>query len=126
MERSVAINKLGKLLGKSLGYRMDPKAPTQEERDAAREELRAANETKKSLNERMDARRLEILQADPEYQRLKADCSEARKRCDALCSITAHYKITVGTSNGLFFHVRAQGDSWEQVIEKLTEKADQS
>ena len=35
MERSVAIKKLGKLLGKKLGYRINTKAPTQEEKAAA-------------------------------------------------------------------------------------------
>lgn len=30
-----------------------------------------------------------------------------------------HYKFTVGTSNGMFFLVKAEGDSWEQVIDKL-------
>lgn len=122
MERSIAIKKLGKLLGKSLGYRVDPKAPLQEERDAARAELRSANEAKKSLDEQRIARSREILQGDAEYQRLKAAYNDATKRCDALFSIANRYKITVGTSNSLFFTVHAQGDSWEQVIGKLTEK----
>lgn len=119
MEQSVAIKKLRKLLGKSLGYQVDPKAPDQEQRDAARAELPVANEAKKFLNERMIARSREILQADSEYQRLKADYEEARKRSEELFSITMHYKITVGTTNGMFFHVRAQGDNWEQAINKL-------
>lgn len=60
MERSIAIKKLRKLLGKSLAYRIDPNAPTREER--------------------------------------------------------------VGSSDGFFFTVLAQGDSWEHVVEKLTKK----
>ena len=35
-------------------------------------------------------------------------------------SVVHHYRFTVGTSNGMFFHIRAQGDSWEEVIEKVT------
>ena len=39
MERKVAINKLTKLLGKKLGYRIDDRAPSPEERTAARAAL---------------------------------------------------------------------------------------
>lgn len=122
MERSVAINKLGRLLGKSMGYRIDLKAPTADERSAAQSELPAAVAIRNSISERKAARLSAILQADAEYQQLKADHEEARKRCDRLGSTTRHFKIMVGTSNDLFFHVRAQGDSWEDVISQLTAK----
>lgn len=122
MERTVAIKKLGKILGKSLGYRVDPKAPNQDDRDEARAKLPAATAKRKALSEQMEARRIAILQADAEYQQLKSAHAEAKKYCDELFSITCHYRFTVGTSNSLFFTVRAQGDSWEEVIAKLTEK----
>lgn len=122
MERAVAIKKLGKILGKSLGYRIDPRAPNQEERDAAQAELREVVPKREALSKAVDARRAEILQADAEYQRLKAEHKEAREACDRLFSITHHYRFTVGVSNSMFFTVHAQGDSWEQVIEKLTVK----
>lgn len=122
MERSVAIKKLGKILGKSLGYRVDPKAPDQDDRDDARAKLRETTPKREALSKQMDARRVEVLQADAEYQRLKAEHAEAKKNCDDLFSITHHYRFTVGTSNGMFFLVKAQGDSWDDVIEKLTEK----
>lgn len=122
MERAVAIKKLGKILGKSLGYRVDTTAPTQDERGEAQAKLPAATVVMKSLNEQMDGRRSAILKADPEYQRLKVEYEAARKHRDKLLSITNHYKITVGVSNSLFFIIKAQGDSWEDVIGKLTEK----
>ena len=118
MERSVAIKKLRKLLGKNLGYRVDPKAPSAEERQAAQTALRIANDNKKQLGERLLAR-LEVLKADPEYQQIQAEYSVARKRADELLSTVSCYKITVGTANDLFFHVAAQGDSWEEVIRKV-------
>lgn len=68
----------------------------------------------------MDARKKAILDADPEYQKLKADYAAADKRCGSLTAITCRYKFTVGTTGELFFHVKAQGDSWEEVIDKLT------
>jgi hypothetical protein len=126
MERAVAIKKLGKILGKSLGYRVDPKAPDQDDRDEARTKLTAASEAKKLLNERMIARSREILEADAEYQQLKAAYGEARKSCEELSEIVRSYRFTVGTSSGMFFMVKAQGDSWEQVIAKLTKVGEPS
>jgi membrane-associated HD superfamily phosphohydrolase len=123
MERAVAIKVLGKLLGKKLGYRVDDKAPTKEERAEARAALTQAIEERNKMNEQRDARYKAILAADEEYQRLFAEAKAARKRTDELSSITRHYKITVGTSEGMFFMVRAEGDTWEEIIAKLTLEA---
>ncbi len=119
MERSVAIKKLTKLLGKSLGYRVDPKAPDQDDRDEARAKLKIANAERDELDKQRKARFEQILQADAEYQRLKAAHGEARKRCDELLSISSHYRFTAGVMNSMFFMVKAQGDSWEEVIAKI-------
>lgn len=122
MERSVAIKKLENLLGKKLAWRINPKAPDAEERQAARETLPAAIAERKALQEQRDARQRELL-ADPEYQRLCAAAKVAAENVDRISSVTRHHKITVGTNEGIFFLVKAEGDSWEQVIEKLTAKA---
>jgi hypothetical protein len=122
MERATAVKKLGKILGKSLGYRVDPKAPNQEDRDDAKAKLRETVPKREALAKAVDARRAEVLLADAEYQRLKAEHAEVKKSCDELLSITCHYRFTVGTSNSMFFHVKAQGDSWEEIIDKLTMK----
>jgi chromosome segregation ATPase len=123
MQRSTAIAKLSKLLGKSLGYRVDPTAPSAWVRDQARAELAQARPQREALAKALEARSREILGADADYQRLKAEVAEAQRHCDALAAVTSHYRFTVGISNSLFFTVKAQGDSWEQVIEKLTPKA---
>lgn len=120
MERAVALKKLGKILGKNLGYRVDPKAPDHDDREEARAKLPAARELRKTLEEKMAARRNAILQADEEYQLLKMDHEAAKTICEKLFSICNHYRFTVGVSNSLFFTIRAQGDSWEEVIAKLT------
>jgi hypothetical protein len=122
MERAVAIKKLGKILGKSLGYRVDPKAPDQDQRDEARAKLKIAGAERDALSKQREARLQELLQADTEYQRLKAECAEAKKRCDELVAISSRYRFTVGVMNSMFFMVKAQGDSWEEVIGKLAEK----
>jgi hypothetical protein len=67
MERAVAIKKLGKLLGKSFGYRLDPKAATREKREAARAALTPAIENRKKLEEQKNERCRAVLAADTEY-----------------------------------------------------------
>lgn len=119
MERAVAIKRLGKLLGKKLGYRVDDKAPKQDDRDAARAALMPAIEERNALQAKRDERRRAILEADAEYKSLCAESRAASERVDKLSSITRHYKFTVGTSEGLFFLIKAEGDSWEQIIDKL-------
>lgn len=119
MERSVALKKLGKLLGKSLGYRVDPKAPDQEQRDEARAKLRVEVEKKKLLDKQKVDRMTFLLTSDPEFQRLKTEYAAQSKVCSDLQSITMHYRFTVGTMGSMFFSVKAQGDSWEEVIKKI-------
>jgi len=119
MRREDAIKKLGKLLGKSLGYRVDPKAPDADEREEALIKLRAATATRNDLKTKMEARRSVILEADAEYRSLLDDWKAASEAANRLMSLTNHYRFTVGTSNGMFFVIKAQGDSWEEVIAKL-------
>ena len=66
MERSVALKKLGKFLGKSLGYRVNDKAPTREERKSPAE-LPAAIAERNALKEKRDERYRAILAGDAEY-----------------------------------------------------------
>lgn len=120
MRREDAIKKLGKLLGKNLGYRVDPKAPDQDERDEARANLKIQRPIRDDLSKRLAARMEELIEADAEYQQLKTAYWQAKENCDKLQSISLHYRFTAGRSNGMFFHVMAQGDSWEEVIAKLT------
>jgi regulator of protease activity HflC (stomatin/prohibitin superfamily) len=122
MERAVAVKKLAKILGKTLGYRVDVNAPDAEQRAAAQAKLAEAISVRDQARQKRDERYKALL-ADQEYQDLVAAHKAAQKIADKL-SFQAHhhYKFTVGTSNGMFFHVRAQGDSWEEVIEKLTTK----
>jgi hypothetical protein len=119
MERSVAIKKLGKLLGKRLGYRVDRDAPDAETRAAVRQQLPGLRAAERKVEAAMDARRAALLAADPEYQALAEAFRLARAGRQAAAA-TSRYRITVGISGAVFFHVKAQGDSWEDVIAKLT------
>lgn len=120
MERTVALKKLERLLGKKLGWRINTKAPSPEERAAAKAALPAAIEERNKLKELRDARHREILAADAEYQRLLVAAKAAVEEVDRLSSTTRHYKITVGVDLGWAFEVKADGDSWEEVIGKLS------
>lgn len=119
MERNVALKKLEKLLGKRLCWRINPKAFTPEEREAAKTAFLAAAAERKRLTELREARYQAILAADAEYQSLREQEREARKRSEHLSGVMMSRKITVGIDNGLFFHVKAEGDSWEEVIAKI-------
>jgi hypothetical protein len=121
MERAVAIKKLTKLLGKSLGYRVNDKAPTHEEREEAKQKLPALAEERKRAQEAVRLRRDVILDRDRELQGLIAIYQQVNKEWERTAGMTHYYKFTVGTSNGMFFHIRAQGDSWEEVISKIEE-----
>jgi hypothetical protein len=125
MERIVAVNKLGKILGKRMGYRIDSKALMADEKEAVRAdfqtEAEALNELKKKKRERFEA----ILKADAEYQSLANECRAAEDRTSRLRSKLRGHKITAGVSSGMFFFIKAQGDSWEEVLAKLNGKANE-
>lgn len=123
MERSAALKKLGKILGKEFCYRVDPNAPTSEERATAATSLPETIASRNDLRARRDARRVEILAGDAEYQALIVSTRAATEVVERLSGICAHYKITVGISESIFFSVKAQGDSWGDVIAQLELKA---
>jgi len=120
MERAVAVKKLTSLLGKKLGYRVDREAPDAEERAAIKQRFDEARVRHDELKQRRRDRFEAVLAADAEYQALHKACAAAHDEMQKAGSGLHSYKFTVGTSNGMFFHIRAQGDSWEEVIAKLT------
>lgn len=122
MDRATAIKKLGKLLGKNMGYRVDPKAPTQDERDEVRAVIYDEIAKRDAIRKQRDERSKAILAADTEYQRLAAESRAASDHVAKLSGALHHYKFTAGTCSGMFFRVEAQGDSWEQVIAELSSK----
>jgi hypothetical protein len=119
MERSVAVKKLHKLLGKGFGYRVDAKAPLQDDRDKARAAIKDAIAERDRLRAECDARRKAVLDGDEEYQKRYNSYKAARECVDSLSSISHRYRVTVGNSNGMFFSVKAQGDNWEEVFAKV-------
>jgi len=120
MQRVTAVKKLGKILGKSFGYRIDLSAPLAEERDEVRKTIPELTKARDAADKAVRERSQALLAADAEYQALVAVYREAKKNANKAFSRSNHFRFTVGTSNGMFFHVKAQGDSWEDVIRKLS------
>lgn len=122
MQRAVALKKLRKLLGDSVCYRVDADAPDADTRKAASLALPTATAAYEKVKKLRDDRRAAVLVADKEYQDLVLACETAAKEAAKIRGLTYRFKFTVGTSNGIFFHVRAEGDSWEDVIDKIKNK----
>jgi hypothetical protein len=114
-----SLPKLNKLLGKGWRYRLDPKAPSAEERAEALAQLPGAeaeyNAAQKACRDRVEA----LLAGDADYQRLRAarDAAQARQR-DLWARVKAS-RITVGTQDQLWFSVHAEGDTWAEIVTKL-------
>jgi hypothetical protein len=113
------LSKLCKLLGEHAAYKFDPKAPDADERKAARELIPGARLQWESYRDARKERADYLLANDDEYQRLKAAEKTARESYDKVSSVTHKYKCTAGTSSSMFFHVKAQGDTWAEVFAKL-------
>jgi hypothetical protein len=113
------MKKLAKMLGKDFGWRVNAKAPNKEERQVAREQLKEANADRDRLRELRDKRCAAILAADEDYQLLDKAYKLARDKTQNLMGTLYDYKFTVGTSHGMYFLIKAQGDSWEDIFEKL-------
>ena len=120
MNRTQALAKLKKVLGKNLAYREDPAALVGDEREAAEVKRKVFRDLQKLFGELRDARRAEVLAADAEFQRLSAQYSAAREAANKASGDAYGRRITVGTSSDLFFHVKAEGDNWQEVVDKLT------
>jgi hypothetical protein len=126
MDRATAVRKLGKIIGKGFGYRINDKAPTKEEREAAKAELPIVVGEADKLKEQMNNRREAVLAADTEYQNLKAVWKATNEQRQQIARKVYGHKITVGKSVGLagfpMFSVEAEGDSWEEILAKLSAK----
>lgn len=119
MERSTALDRLKKIIGPQFAYRIDPDAPTDAQRLAAKEAMPALNAERKAFGEAMQARMQQLLDNDEEYQHLKAKAEKARKAASDNADILLTHKITVGRDLGTHMRVLAQAHSWEGIFEIL-------
>jgi hypothetical protein len=113
-----AISKLGKLLGKNLGYRLDDGALVGEAREAAKERARELKAAQTLVQNAVEAKRAELLR-DPDYVALCAGLKAAAEAHQKAQGKAYRRRIVVGTSGSMFFHVVAEGDNWDEVVEKV-------
>lgn len=118
MDRKTALKKLQKLLGKDAAFRIAPDAPDADERAAASVAGVALRSAAAIAKTAMETRRAELLR-DPEYLRLRDAYTRAENERMKMSGRATRYRITAGTVGGLFFSVRAQGDTWSEVFAKL-------
>lgn len=123
MNQKQAIAKLSKLIGPTFGYRVDPKAPDAEQREALHAAWAEAKARRDAAAEVRDARRAEVLRADAEYQRLKGEAAAAEAALERAGAGRWHYRVSVGRCSKLFFSVVAEGDNWQEVVDKATNNA---
>lgn len=118
MNKAQALAKLKPVLGAKLGYRIDDTAPDAEERERRRTAYREAHIAAQAAREASKARLKVLLAGDAEYQALSAAAGKAEAYKESLPA-SHHYRITVGRSESYFFSVKAQGDTWDDVVSQL-------
>lgn len=122
MTRQEAAKRLGKLFGKKAGYRVTDNAPNAHQRGKAGEAIRELNDRLRDHNREMDELRA-ILLSGGEYQDMVRVQKELKKALNDLSGMRLGYKFTAGYVSSMgFFHVEAQGDTWEEVFTILERK----
>lgn len=111
-----------RLVGPTVTWRYSETAPTAEEREAMLATLPALQTAYESARDAAEARRRQLL-SDPEYLRLAAAGQAARKALGSAQGRASYYRVQIGKSNGMFNHILAEGDNWQDAIDKLKAKA---
>jgi hypothetical protein len=119
MTRQEAIKKLGRIYGKKAGYRVADGAANADERAAASQALKELRALNRELDAQIDKRRAELLNV-PDYNELLKTRSSIKQQMNTAMSVAASHKFTAGYVSGMgFFHVEAQGDTWEEIFAKI-------
>jgi hypothetical protein len=123
MNERQAKAKLKKLLGPKVAWQVNEDAPDADERAELKIRYEAAKACEAALKEARDKRYRELLAGDEAYQRAASAFSAAEKNTTKLRSRLFSNRIDVGTTSSIsglaFFHVKASGDNWIEVIQKL-------
>jgi hypothetical protein len=112
---------MARLVGKRATWRYDDKAPGAEEREGLWAKSQALADVTAQAKAALDARRAELLR-DPDYLRLKAAWVAAHKEHSEAFSRARRHRVCIGRSNGIFNVVLAEGDNWQDAIDKLESK----
>jgi hypothetical protein len=121
MNRDQAYQRLKWIFGKKAYLEVDERAATGDDRIANGQAKIRLLTISKEADAARDARRLAVLAADPEYQKLKADALAAYNAMVKQSS-GDRYRYTAGSMDGIFFSVKGRGDTFSDLFESL-EKA---
>lgn len=105
-----------KLWGAKAAWRYDESAPKADEREQLKSTLVALSVAASAARELRERRKDELLR-DPEYVRLCAEYTTLSEEHETVRRRTNHYRVTVGYSTTLAFHVEAQADNWQDAID---------
>lgn len=122
MNQTQAIAKLKAAIGPGFAYRLNPAAKKAPQREAASEKARALSPKIEAAKTALAKREAELLAADAKYQEIKADLQAMRRDHSEARSTATACPITVGTSNSLFFSIKAQGDNWQELVDEVCSK----
>jgi hypothetical protein len=125
MERSVALRRLRKILGKEFGYQVNESSIPREVREDEKPEFEAAvKRREKAQTEltRMRTEHMTKLEATDEYKAAQEELRQCREKASHLGARQMMRRFTVGTANRLFFHVDASADTWEEIFAELQRK----
>ncbi len=125
MNQKQAIARLTKRLGRKLAWRVNKNALRADERDEEREASRALRAEAQELKAALEARCAELLK-DPQYVALRERYKEADDAANRALSRSMSKAITVGKIELGFFLVAAEGDTWEEVVQKVESSSDKA
>jgi hypothetical protein len=122
MNRTQALAKVKKLLGPKAVIEVHDKALVGDARETARAEYVTARDRLADLTAARDARRLEVLRADAEYQRLKRETAEAEKAMEQRRGAIYHRRVRVKIDKGWCYSVESEGDNFDEALAELEAK----
>lgn len=107
-----ALAEARKRWGKDAHVRQYPKTRDEIPRDEARQIMLAARDRVKAI----DAEIADRLKALDWYQALMAERVAKRKEADNAQAWALYFRCTVGTLSAFAFHVKGQGDTWDEAF----------
>lgn len=128
MTRAQAITKLKQLYGTRAYWRVGDRISRADDREMAREQIKATREARDTASAQMTARAKALCDADVEYQAAKTIYLARKTELERLQHAANYYRFEAGTAdvNKLIgcnvIHISAHGDTWEEVFNELWEK----
>jgi hypothetical protein len=126
VNKTQALAQLRKLYGDNVGYRVNKGAKPAAERKIASDKANALYPEQQRLIEARNARAKALLDADVEYQGLVAAVRRVTAEREALQSVSFMCPISVGVISPLAFHIKIEGDNWEEVVQEAKAKKGKS